>query len=91
MTKMGIRAITLLRRANRKDDTFPAIWAFVRRASGGKFLALHQVVAADRDELTAAILERVVEALDGGNLPLLETDLGVPAPGLVQPTTGEST
>ena len=88
MTKMGLRAIMLLRKASRKDDTYPLIWSFVRRASGGRFVQLHQVVAAEPDEMTAAILERVVAALDSGGLPLLETELGAPAPGLVQPTTG---
>lgn len=85
MSKLALRAIALLRKCDRKSDTFPAIWAFIAWRTGNQYFRLTDLIEADlggvfaeqRDE----ILTVVCEALESGDLrPLdLTANLTVPA------------
>jgi hypothetical protein len=76
MTKLADRAITLIRKCDRKSDVMPSIWLFVERQTGGRYMRLSDLIAADMDgdfdAHRTAILARIVAALELRDLSLLE-------------------
>lgn len=76
MTKLARRAIDLLRKSDRKDETFPAVWDYIKRMTDGKHTGLHALIDAKldgaADSYRDAIIQTIVDALESGDLRLLE-------------------
>lgn len=91
MTKLEQTAIALLRKSDRRGEVYPAVWNCVNCMTSGRFKSLSQLLEADLcpddERLRDLIVERVVAALESGNLDLLAEE-GPPAPDPAQPTAG---